>query len=547
MFKNYIKIAWKVLSRKRLYTLVTLLGISFPLIIITLVVSFLTHITSNSYPQTKFKRVVAIDRFAVEIEKGKNYWTMSSSNTPYKFYENYVLHFNTPEIACFSQNYQAEITGNSKSKNLSVKSSDENFWQVADYKIVEGREFNNKDIEKTSNYAVIDEKTKTYFFGKTSPIGKEISVGNKKYRVIGVVKNADVTKFQTFANVFIPFISSEKISEDNYLRGEGNVLFLLRDKKDEKQLELELKKAIDHFDLGQINGCKKIDANIAEFNYAELIKRNVRILFNLDVSKKYILPVSVLLVIFFFLVLPALNLIYINLSRASERSEEVGIRKGFGGNRQTIFRQFIFENFFITVLGGIIALVVSILVLFLINRSQFLPGCYIKFNVFAFLISIAIWLFLGFLSGVLPAVRISKTPVISAIQGVMNKNGYSKNKWLKRENFWLTVELCCVFVALFSIIDFFTFFGINLLTPIGFDFQKVYEIGMRDKTKNFMDQDDSARDKVFEWIKQNPLISENTRQDGCKPYEGTSHFSEDLKYNNHIIKGDKVLYVELRI
>ena len=43
MLKNYLKITWKVLSRKKIYTGVTLLGISFPLIIITLVISFIGY------------------------------------------------------------------------------------------------------------------------------------------------------------------------------------------------------------------------------------------------------------------------------------------------------------------------------------------------------------------------------------------------------------------------------------------------------------------------------------------------------------------------
>ncbi|MCD4729638.1 MAG: FtsX-like permease family protein, partial [Bacteroidales bacterium] len=230
-----------------------------------------------------------------------------------------------------------------------------------------------------------------------------------------------------------------------------------------------------------------------------------------------------------------------------ERSEEVGIRKGFGGTRNSIFKQFIFENVFITTIGGAIALLLSFLILFLINESQILQGCYIKINGLAFIICIVIWLVLSFLSGVLPAMRISKIPVISALHGSVSKNGSYAYRWLRKENIWLSVELCCVFIALFSIINFFAFFGLNLFTPIGFNYNGVYEVKMYNEAENFVNQDYSTRDDIFEWIAQNPLVLETSRLDGSNPYGGTSHFSESLIYENRSIEGEKVLYVELGI
>ena len=118
-----------------------------------------------------------------------------------------------------------------------------------------------------------------------------------------------------------------------------------------------------------------------------------------------------------------------------------------------------FENVFITILGGTIALIVSAMILFLIDRSQILPGYYIKINGTAFLICMLIWLVLSFMSGVLPAMRISRVQVISAIHGVFNKNGIYANKWMKSENTWLSVN-CVVFLSLcFPSLIFLCFSG----------------------------------------------------------------------------------------
>ena len=549
MFKNYIKITWKVLSRKRLYTLVTLLGISFPIIIITLVVSFLTHITSNSYPQTRFDRVVNIDNFYMKITKQDGDWRKFGINVPYKFYEDYIKHYHTPELVSFYQDsYETEISGNNKNKRLRVKYTDENFWKIADYKFIEGKAFDENDVDNANRYAVIDERTKAYFFGNSSPIGKNLTIREKNYKIIGVVKNADAAKFRTYANAFIPVSTDEGLYASDYLSGDGKVLALLKNKRDKKLLANELKKTVANFDLEQIRDSKKVSTKISDTGFASLVTYNLNHLFNIEINKNYVVIVSVVLLLFFFVILPALNLIYINLSRVSERYEEVGIRKGFGGSRKTIFKQFIFENVFITILGGTIALIVSAMILFLIDRSQILPGYYIKINGTAFLICMLIWLVLSFMSGVLPAMRISRVQVISAIHGVFNKNGIYANKWMKSENTWLSVELCCVFIALFSIINFFVFFGLNLFTPVGFIYKGIYEVGITDQTKNLIYQDHFSKDVVFKWIAQNPKVSETSRLTGCNPYEGgESYFDTSLIYENKVIKGKNILRVELGI
>ena len=548
MLRNYIKIAWKILSRKKLYTGVTLLGICFPLTIVTLIVSFTTHITSNSYPQNRFDKVVDIGRFSIRILNldTKTDGSITYSGVPYKFYESYIKSFNTPEMLCFTNDYNTEVSGNNKNHRFRLRLSDANFWKIADYKLIEGKLYNNNDVKNANKYMVIDERTKLYFFGDVSPIGRNLSVNDDNYKVIGVVKNADITKLRTFGNVFIPVPILGNLNNNYMMSGSGNVLAFLGEKEDIKSLRNEMDSACAHFDLGQlgISDSKSVTVKVSEFGFASVIRESFRDLFNLNIEKKYILPVSILLLAFFFIVLPALNLIYINLSRMSERSEEVGVRKGFGGNRQTIFRQFIFENLLITLLGGVLALIVSFLVLFLINNSQLLPGCNIKFNALAYLISIVIWLLLGFLSGVLPAVRISKTPVISAIHGIKTKNSSYRYKWMKKENIWLSIELCCVFVALFSIINFFTFYGLNLRTPIGFNYRDIYEVKIYNPSKDFFDQDFPAQDKIFEWIRQNPLISESSVLKGSVPYGSTSSI-RNIKYENKTISKDIVFYVEL--
>ena len=64
-----------------------------------------------------------------------------------------------------------------------------------------------------------------------------------------------------------------------------------------------------------------------------------------------------------FMLLPTINLVNINISRIMERSSEIGVRKAFGASSSTIIGQFIVENIFLTLLGGLLGFVLSAVVL----------------------------------------------------------------------------------------------------------------------------------------------------------------------------------------
>lgn len=545
MFKNYLKTTWINLKQKRAYTLVTILGISFPLIIVTTVVSFLTHITSNSYPQTNFNRVVEITNFKIDIQRGDNLWSMGTG-VPYKFYDNYIKHFQSPVLSSFTHAFEVEVVHNDLNKKLRVRCSDESFWQVVDYEFIEGRSFNKSEVKNATKCIVIDESTKVYFFGDKSPINQYLQVDKRNYKIIGVVKDADITKFQTFGNIFFPVSTLNNFKQQDYLGLNGSVLVLLNNKQGEKVLEDELHNTILKFDLSQIEGCKKIEAKVVKFDFTALVKHNAILLFNYHIEENYIIPFALGLFTFFFLVLPALNLTYINISRTLERTEEVGVRKGFGSTKGEIFKQFIYENIFITIIGGVIALLLSLIILHFINESQILPGCHIQINNLAYFISVLIWLLLSLLSGILPAIKIAKVQIASALNGNLREHLTRRYKWLKNENLWLSIELCLVFVALFSIISFFSFFAINSFTPIGFNNQGVYEIRMFNK-EDYFNYNPSKENEIFEHIKQNPLVSEISRLEGCMPYEGSDNFQKDLIYKDKIIKGKNLFYAKLGI
>ncbi len=118
-----------------------------------------------------------------------------------------------------------------------------------------------------------------------------------------------------------------------------------------------------------------------------------------------------------FMMLPTLNLININTSRIMERASEIGIRKAFGASTSTLTVQFIIENIILTFIGGAIGLIIAFVALNIIESSGIIPHAELNINYKVFLAAIALCLIFGFLSGVLPAFRMSRLQVVQAIKG----------------------------------------------------------------------------------------------------------------------------------
>lgn len=88
-----------------------------------------------------------------------------------------------------------------------------------------------------------------------------------------------------------------------------------------------------------------------------------------------------ILIIVILLLVPAINLSSMTLSRMRKRMTEIGVRKAFGATANELLRQVFWENLILTLLAGVLGLILSYSATFLLNsfllitvRMQVLPG-----------------------------------------------------------------------------------------------------------------------------------------------------------------------------
>src|ERR671921_493323 len=135
MLKNYFKIAIAVLKRRKFFTFISLFGISFTLTIIIVLAAFIDNIISANYPETNRDRSLYIISMQQRdpVHNGQMTGPMS-----YYFLSHYVS---------------------------TLKNTNDAFWDVFQYRFIEGKPYTKQQIDNGEHVAVISEVTKKEYFG----------------------------------------------------------------------------------------------------------------------------------------------------------------------------------------------------------------------------------------------------------------------------------------------------------------------------------------------------------------------------------------------
>jgi putative ABC transport system permease protein len=408
MLKNYFKIAIAVLKRRKFFTFISLFGISFTLTILMVATAFMDKVLSPDYPD--YKRARSLYVTTMEYKNTKEGW-MNRSNVSFYFLEHYVSSLKTVQKMGISSSAKASNAYvNNKKLVIEYKYTNADYWNVLEYKFLEGKPFQQREIDNAELVAVISEETKKAYFGDAKTvIGKYISADNINYKVIGVVGNVSKTVNNFCGDMYLPYTIS-KDYKNNDLMGGYNAVLLARSEADVPTMKKEYDQMLKKVPIPK--DFDKIYSNADPF-FASMTRRIAGDGTNSGLTK----VVSIIsLFVLLFLLLPTINLVNINITRIMERSSEIGVRKAFGASSKTLVYQFIVENMILTFLGGMIGIILSVFVIYLINGANFVSNMHLSINLTVLFYSLIACIFFGLISGVYPAWRMSKLNVVMALK-----------------------------------------------------------------------------------------------------------------------------------
>lgn len=407
MLKNYFKIAIAVLKRRKFFTFISLFGISLTLAILIVLTAFIDNVTRANYPEVNRDRSLYIISITQQDTVHQGQITGPAS---YYYLSHYVETLHTPAKVAISTMFAATNTYvNNNKLVINIKYTNDAFWDVLQFHFTEGKPYTKKQIESSERVAVISEDLKKQYFGDaTSVTGKYIEADNVQYRITGVVKSAPATMPASYADLFVPYTTSKSDWGAKTYTGNYSAILLANTKADIPKIQAEYAHVVSK--IPPENKDYTVLKSSAEDYFRSFLAVNSQ-----DNGVAIIVTVIVGFALFIIL-LPALNLININISRIMERSSEIAVRKAFGASSGTLVWQFIVENVILTVLGTVLGLLLAIIIILVINNSNLIPNIHLTISFTVLFYTLIACLVFGLLSGVYPAWRMSKMQVVTALK-----------------------------------------------------------------------------------------------------------------------------------
>ena len=286
--------------------------------------------------------------------------------------------------------------------NVSVFGIDENYIAVSGFNISHGRSFTKNEVETGGHKVIIGVDIVTLLFNDNSEsaINKVISIGNKKFQVVGVLEAKGSSMNQNSdRQAYIPILTAKRLY--GHAKKHYSVQVAVRD-------ATNLDDAVAAA-TGLFRNVRKL--KLSESNDFEIRKSDALIdIIKEDTIKFRLAAVAIGLIT---LIGAAIGLMNIMLVSVTERTREVGICKALGATSKNILIQFLTEAVVICQMGGIVGIILGILIGNIVSSIMggtfIIPWAWI-------ILGFVTCLIVGLISGLYPALKAARLDPIESLR-----------------------------------------------------------------------------------------------------------------------------------
>jgi putative ABC transport system permease protein len=430
MIRNYLKIAFRNLTKYKFISFINLFGLTIGLTCCLLISTFILHELSYDKYQPNADRVYRVTRTFYNLQNGS-----------------ISLHLSTisPPFAPLLQNDFKEIEGLTRfvdyspapvkygDKMINEKNiffADENFFDFFKTNVLAG----NPKKALTDPYCAMltDEMAKKYF-GNEEPMNKIIRINYGRYfdfKVTGIYKPfPSNTHFHPSILLSFSTMNDTLIYGAENLRtnwGNNDFFTFIRLPKgyDPRKLEKQFPAFLDRQMSGQYTTVKPSQGTSLSLQKLTDIHLRSHSDYeaeeNGDIKRVYIFSAIAL----FILLIACINYMNLSTARSTLRAKEIAIRKSVGAQRKEIMAQFLSESVLVTWMALLFAFALTWLLLPWLNKisAQTLDiNILLKWKV---LVPILLVPFVvGTLSGLYPAIFMSSFQPVKVLKGFFKTGG----------------------------------------------------------------------------------------------------------------------------
>jgi len=389
-----LKSAFKNLGRKRVRTVLTILGISIGVASVIIIGNI-----SECGTAALTGELDSLGLSGLSISVSQNAKNVSLTDTDLNIVKKTEQVEQAMPIMMQTTNIQARTI----QKKALVWGIDSKANQIISIKVLYGRSLNNRDIKTNANVCLVDESFSQAAYSRNNIVGKKVSVlcagVMEDFEVVGIVKtgsgllqNLIGDYIPTF--VYIPYTTMQNAVGRNTI----------------DQIAVKVKSGSNMENVGKsiVTNLNRNDGISDGFYSNNLAKQKDGLTSMLDIVTLILSAVGAI-----SLLVASLSIMIVMLVSVNERTREIGIKKSIGAKRSAILFEFLFEAMLITILGCIAGIIFGYLISFA-GASYFGMTLSVRFDIM--LLAVGFSLITGIVFGVYPAAKASNLKPVDALR-----------------------------------------------------------------------------------------------------------------------------------
>ena len=333
MFEQTLKIAFHAIIANKMRSFLTMLGIIIGVTSVVIMISIgqgtTTSITSSigDMGATLLSASISADDVSLTQKEVQQLKTSNSSIADV-----------APVITS-----QETLKSGSTTYKTSVIGVTPSFENVQGVDVQSGRMIAQSDLDWRTNVAVIGTDVATEIFKTYDVIGKKVSFGNRSFTIVGLLEESgSSTKGSNDDRVLIPMSTAGRVAGDM-----GITTFYV--KADNEDNVNRVKNILKMYLLQKVGD----EDDYKVYSQSEVLDTMEKVSNTMSMMLGGIAAISLLV--------GGIGIMNIMLVSVTERTREIGIRKAIGAKRGNILAQFLVEACFLSLLGGLLGVLCSVL------------------------------------------------------------------------------------------------------------------------------------------------------------------------------------------